>query len=99
MHSPMSSDQAGITRSTGDHILRAAEPEIEEMGETEGDHIVRMGAQDRLHKAMARSSSPSDQAIRQCGCARAGGAGGKDCAVRGLEATGTTACLKASMAK
>ena len=31
-----------------DHVLRAAEPKINEMGETEGDHIMRMGAQDRL---------------------------------------------------
>ncbi len=31
-----------------DHVLRAAEPEIDEVGETERDGIVRMRAQDRL---------------------------------------------------
>src|SRR5262249_25681216 len=30
------------------HVLRAAEPEIGEMGETESDHIERMGAQNRF---------------------------------------------------
>src|SRR5262249_20543836 len=31
-----------------DHVLRAPQPEIDEMRETEGDHIMRMDGEDRL---------------------------------------------------
>ena len=45
----MSSDQVrNHALDGGDHVLRTAEPEIDEMGETECDGVMRMDAQDRL---------------------------------------------------
>jgi hypothetical protein len=63
----------------GDHVLRAAEPEIDEMGETEGDHIMRMRAQDRLPQSdgtIELALSPGGQGCDVAALAR-GGAGGK----------------------
>ncbi len=51
---------------------------------------------------MARSSSPSAQAVSAAMwlCSRGVASAASDCAVRAAwTATGTTACLKASMAK
>jgi hypothetical protein len=48
----------------GDHVLRAPEPEIDEMGETERDHIMRMGAQDRLPQGNGTIELAIAQAVR-----------------------------------
>ena len=63
----------------GDHVLRAAEPEIDEMGETEGDRIMRMRAQDRLPQgdgAIELAVGPGGQRGDVAALARRG-AGGK----------------------
>jgi hypothetical protein len=62
-----------------DHVLRAAEPEIGEMGETEGDHITRMGAQDRFPQGdgtIELALRPGGQGGDVVALAR-GGTGGK----------------------
>ncbi len=71
----------------GDHVLRAAEPEIDEMGETECDHIMRMGAQDRLPRGdgtIELALRPSRQGCDVAALARRGAGGKRLCGVRGL---------------
>ena len=63
----------------GDHVQRAAQPEIHEMGETEGNDVVRMGAQDRLPRrdgAIELAFRPGSQRGDVAALARRG-AGGK----------------------
>ena len=63
----------------GDHVLRAAEPEIDEMGETERDRIMRMLAQDCFPQpdgAIEFALGPGVQRGDVAALAR-GGAGGK----------------------
>ncbi len=62
-----------------DHVLRAAEPEIDEMGETEGDYVVRMDAQNRLpqgDRTIELAFGPSGQRGDVAALAR-GGFGGE----------------------
>ena len=47
----------------GDHVLRAAEPEVDEVCETERDDIVWMGAQDRF----PHGDGPVEVAFGPCG--------------------------------
>ena len=80
----------------GDHVLRTAEPEIDEMGEAEGHHVEWMGAQDRFPQSMVRSSSPVGPGGQGGDMARSRGvaSAASDCAVRAASmATGTEACL------
>src|SRR5262249_17223498 len=63
----------------GDHVLRAAEPEIDEMGETERDDIVRVVAQDarpRGDGAIELALGPGGRGGDVAALAR-GGAGGQ----------------------
>src|SRR5262249_11220694 len=70
------------------HVLRAAEPEIGEMGETESDHIERMGAQNRFPQddgTIELAFGPGGQGGDVVVLAR-GGAGGKRlCGARRLD--------------
>ncbi len=62
-----------------DHVLRSAEPEIDEMGETEGNHIVRIVTQDRLPRgdgAIELALGPGGHGSDVAALARRG-AGGK----------------------
>src|SRR5215831_15328155 len=60
------------------HVLRTAEPEVGEMGETEGDHVERIGAQDRLPQGdgpIELTLGPSGQGGDVVALARSGSGG------------------------
>ena len=70
------------------HVVRTAEPEVDEMGETEGDHVERIGAQNRFPQgdgAIELAVGPGGQGCDVIALARRSAGGARLGSARRLE--------------